>query len=37
MNNKGFEFIKGGKLFGYYIELGNNTYIGDQLRNSLLL
>ena len=24
---KGFEFIKDGELFGYYIQLGNNTYI----------
>ncbi|MBC8205975.1 MAG: VOC family protein [Kiritimatiellales bacterium] len=24
---KGFEFIKDGALFGYYIKLGNNTFI----------
>jgi len=24
---KGFEFIKDGALFGYYIQLGNNTFI----------
>jgi catechol 2,3-dioxygenase-like lactoylglutathione lyase family enzyme len=24
---KGFEFVKDGELFGYYIELGGNTFI----------
>jgi len=24
---RGYEFIKDGKLFGYYIKLGNNTFI----------
>lgn len=24
---KGFEFIKDGALFGYYVKLGNNTFI----------